>query len=152
MSVKGNPKAPRPHHTTKMLSRQMYLWYEKCVQSSRKWQRNTRQPVCDSTLRKLVRRIWVSNVWKTLECSGIERTRVATGYLWLALSPVMSGEKQTLHSTVRPSHVAAAPSRFADAVLHRDPFDLQPPRDSAPHERACRVASGVTTQAHTAWP
>lgn len=47
----------------------------------------------------------------------------------------MSGEKQTLHSTVRPSHVAAAPSRFADAVLHRDPFDLQPPRDSAPHER-----------------
>lgn len=152
MSVKGNPKAPRPHHTTKMLSRQMYLWYEKCVQSSRKWQRNTRQPVCDSTLRKLVRRIWVSNVWKTLECSGIERTRVATGYLWLALSPVMSGEKQTLHSTVRPSHVAAARLglQMPCCIETRSTFSrlviLPRTRES------CRVASGVTTQAHTAWP
>lgn len=61
MAVKGNPKSPRPHHTTKMLSRQMYLWYHKCVQSSRKWQRNTRQPVCDSTNMsvKCVKNTWM---------------------------------------------------------------------------------------------
>ncbi len=51
-------------------------------------------------------------------------------------APAMSGEKQTLHSTVRPSHVVAAASQFADTSLHQDLCDFQSPRDPAPYERA----------------
>ena len=58
--------------------------------------------------------------------------------------PVMSGEKQTLHSTVRTLQVGAAVSRSAEAALHHDPYDLHSSHDSALFEReSCRMTPGL---------
>lgn len=73
---------------------------------------------------------------------------VTTGYLSLTRPTVTSGEKKTLHSTVRPLHVAAAVSLSADASLHQDPCDFQPPRGSAPYEGALQDHIGLKLKQH----
>lgn len=49
-------------------------------------------------------------------------------------APDMSGEKQTLHSTVRPSQVSATVSQFAEAEPHQDLYDFQSLYDPALYE------------------